>query len=122
MNDVAGGAGQAVVVRPAEAPATDGLGEAAASVIRELRRHPAMLAVALGTVAVGVAARRPALVRGGGRMVAAQLVAAVGATARARLLAPREGAETPSHPIADMAAGFAIDWAVRAVSHGKKRS
>ncbi|MCE3519363.1 hypothetical protein LXJ58_31935, partial [Escherichia coli] len=88
-------------------------------VVRELKRHPAMLAVALGTVAIGVVARRPKLVGGGGRMLAAQLVAAVGATARTRLLSSGDGKGTPAHPLADMAAGVAIDWAVRAVREGR---
>lgn len=59
-----------------------------AAVWHEAAREPLMLVAAAGAVAAGLALRNPRLTRGGTRMLASQIVVAVGAVAARRLGGP----------------------------------
>lgn len=91
---------------------------AVVAVWHEAAREPLLLALAAGTIAAGVALRRPQLARDGARMLASQFVIAAG-TVAARRLAGR-GADGERHGWITQAVVGRVTEAALAALNGPK--
>lgn len=82
----------------------------AKTVVRDIARQPRMLAASIGTLAVGLATRRPELVRNGVRLLAVQ-VAVSAARHGVEAMRSRDGDAASSPGLPAVVLGSAAAWA-----------